>query len=132
MLRFTQGTKKNPQRTALQRRRIYHLPGCTPNVRSSDSRIVLPAAPSRPIGLSGQWLRAAFVPDHSGGSVPEFHRFPFYGRQANIQMPNLLLERLYENPRFLSSIDNLMEAFRGFAGSDIQSQAPVCTSRIER
>jgi hypothetical protein len=25
-----------------------------------------------------QWHGAAFVPDYSGGSVPDFHRFPYY------------------------------------------------------
>jgi len=44
--------------------------------RSSDSRILLPAAPSR-IDTPVQWLPAAFVPDHSGGPVPDFHGVPF-------------------------------------------------------
>ena len=26
---------------------------------------------------AGQWLVAGFVPKHSGGSVPDFHRFPY-------------------------------------------------------
>jgi hypothetical protein len=42
--------------------------------RSSDFRIVLPAAPSQPIG---QWCLAAFVPGYSGGPVPDFHRVPY-------------------------------------------------------
>jgi hypothetical protein len=42
--------------------------------RSSDSRIKLPAAPSRPYGTVAL---AAFVPGHSGGSVLEFHQLPF-------------------------------------------------------
>ena len=43
--------------------------------RSSDSRIVLPAAPSRRSAIvSGVY--AAFVPDYSGGPVPDFHGVP--------------------------------------------------------
>jgi hypothetical protein len=42
--------------------------------RSSDFRINLPAAPSRPYGTVAL---AAFVPGHSGGSVMELHHLPF-------------------------------------------------------
>ncbi len=44
--------------------------------RSSGFRIVLPAAPSRPPPVGGQWLTAAFVPGHSGGSATDSHRLP--------------------------------------------------------
>jgi hypothetical protein len=39
--------------------------------RFSDSRILLLLAPSHPSTTSGQWLFASFVPDYSGGSVPD-------------------------------------------------------------
>ncbi len=42
--------------------------------RSSDFRIILPAAPSQPYG---QWYHTAFVTDHSGGPVPDSHRVPY-------------------------------------------------------
>ncbi len=57
--------------------------------RFSDSRIILPAAPSRPnkkvSGIKGvlekempfQIVPAAVVPDHSGGPVPVFKGVPF-------------------------------------------------------
>ncbi len=45
--------------------------------RSSDSRIILLAAPSHPKS-NRQWLIAAVVPFHSGGSVPDSHRIPFW------------------------------------------------------
>jgi hypothetical protein len=40
--------------------------------RFSDSRILLLLAPSHPSPSYGQWLFASFVPDYSGGSVPDF------------------------------------------------------------
>ena len=40
--------------------------------RFSDSRIFLILAPSHPKFLEGQWLAASFVPEYSGGSVPDF------------------------------------------------------------
>ena len=39
--------------------------------RFSDSRIFLFLAPSRPELIEEQWLIASFVPEYSGGSVPE-------------------------------------------------------------
>jgi len=42
--------------------------------RSSDFRIVLLLAPSHPELVEGQWLVASFVPDDSGGSVPDLSR----------------------------------------------------------
>jgi hypothetical protein len=42
--------------------------------RSSDFRFFLLIAPSRQVC---QWLFAMFVPGHSGGPVPDFHRVPF-------------------------------------------------------
>jgi len=33
-----------------------------------------------------QWHMAAFVPDHSGGSVPDFHRFPYYALLGHHQV----------------------------------------------
>ena len=44
--------------------------------RSSDFRIILLAAPSHSTE-DEQWLIAAFVPDYSGGPVPESHGVPF-------------------------------------------------------
>ncbi len=44
--------------------------------RSSDFRIILPAAPSHSTE-DEQWFIAAFVPDYSGGPVPEFHGVPY-------------------------------------------------------
>jgi len=46
--------------------------------RSSDSRIVLPVAPSQPKKLNTvSGLIATVVPGHSGGPVPDYHRVPF-------------------------------------------------------
>jgi hypothetical protein len=42
--------------------------------RFSDFRIGLLAAPSRPIG---QWQPAVFVPEYSGGPVPDFNGVPY-------------------------------------------------------
>ena len=42
--------------------------------RFSDSRIFLLLAPSHPELVEGQWFIASFVPDYSGGSVPDFLR----------------------------------------------------------
>ena len=56
--------------------------------RSSDSRIALLPAPSHPAlkHLSaGQWHIAGFVPNHSGGSVPDFNRFPYYALKGHHQ-----------------------------------------------
>jgi hypothetical protein len=44
--------------------------------RSSGFRITLLTAPSHP-DLPEKWHHAVFVPDHSGGSTTDFHRFPF-------------------------------------------------------
>jgi hypothetical protein len=51
--------------------------------RSSDSRIVLLAAPSRS-GDPKQWRDAAFVPDYSGGPVPDLHGVPFDARAEHL------------------------------------------------
>ena len=45
--------------------------------RSSDFQINLLAAPSHSV-VAEQWLVAAFVPDYSGGPVPEFNGVPYY------------------------------------------------------
>jgi len=42
--------------------------------RSSDFRINLRVAPSQPFG---QWHHATFVPEYSGGPVPDSHGVPF-------------------------------------------------------
>jgi hypothetical protein len=42
--------------------------------RSSDSRIILLAVPSHSLE---QWFNTAFVPDHSGGPVPDFNGVPY-------------------------------------------------------
>ena len=39
--------------------------------RFSDFRIFLILAPSHPELVEGQWLNASFVPEYSGGSVPD-------------------------------------------------------------
>ena len=44
--------------------------------RSSDSRIILPAAPSRRSATISGFF-AAFVPGYSGGPVPDSHGVPF-------------------------------------------------------
>ena len=62
--------------------------------RSSGSRIILLAAPSRPrfAPNSGQERavycarRAAFVPDHSGGTAPELHGVPFTPSRAPVSV----------------------------------------------
>jgi len=51
--------------------------------RFSDSRISLLLAPSHPALCAGQWPMTSFVPDYSGGPVPDFspqdgnHGVPF-------------------------------------------------------
>ena len=50
--------------------------------RSSDSRIILLTAPSRPFQTVDP---AAFVPDYSGGPVPDLHRVPFSVRNLESQ-----------------------------------------------
>ena len=45
------------------------------------------AAPSR-LGVTKQWPVAAFVPDHSGGPVPVFHRIPSYAHIEHLMFQN--------------------------------------------
>jgi len=75
--------KKNPQAAAA--RGFTFSPNMNVYGRSSDSRITLLTAPSHPV-KTGQWQIAVFVPDHSGGSVPDFHRFPYYAREGAIKV----------------------------------------------
>jgi hypothetical protein len=44
--------------------------------RSSGFRILLLAAPSR-LASTRQWHPAAFVPDYSGGTTPDFNGIPY-------------------------------------------------------
>jgi len=73
------GQKKSP---SVKRLRIYLLRKLQSDGRSSDSRIALLTAPSHPEFSEslnhGQWLIAAFVPEYSGGSVPDSDRFPYW------------------------------------------------------
>lgn len=65
--------------------------------RSSDSWIILLTAPSRDIQ---QWLKAAFIPNYSGGPVPESHGVPCYALSfapehellVNIERINLIVK----------------------------------------
>ena len=72
--------KKSPSAQQRSHLRIYLLLSRTPAGRSSGSRILLQTAPSRPACENYSHepvvLIAVFVPDHSGGSAPESHRFP--------------------------------------------------------
>ena len=45
--------------------------------RSSDFRFFLPPAPSHPTSVR-QWPYAGFVTGYSGGTMPVFHRLPYY------------------------------------------------------
>jgi type III secretory pathway component EscS len=58
--------------------RCLCLPQSTGNLqgRSSGFRIRLLTAPSH-LALTRQWHGAAFVPDYSGGTTPEFNGIPF-------------------------------------------------------
>jgi hypothetical protein len=60
-------TRMHPSQSYPRRPFREEYPG-----RFSDFRIFLLLAPSRPSTSSGQWLLASFVPDYSGGSVPDF------------------------------------------------------------
>jgi len=57
----------NPSQSYPRRPLREEYPG-----RFSDSRILLLLAPSHPELVKAQWLFASFVPDYSGGSVPNF------------------------------------------------------------
>lgn len=61
--------------------------------RFSDFRIILLPAPSHPELVEGQWLFAGFVPEYSGGSVPDFDGVPF-SRIPPIQLAFDLTDRI--------------------------------------
>jgi hypothetical protein len=60
--------------------------GCEPQTRSPGLRISLLPAPSRPLG---QWSLAGFVPVHSCGAAPVFHRLPLDPGQWVASVPFL-------------------------------------------
>ena len=49
---------------------------CKTSGRFSDCRIFLLTAPSQP-AWADKWYVAAFVPEYSGGTVPDFNGIPF-------------------------------------------------------
>ncbi len=51
--------------------------------RSSDFRVILMAASSRPLKASD--VSAAVVSDYSGGSVPDFHRVPLLSARRHLK-----------------------------------------------
>jgi len=57
---------------------------CLSPGRSSDFRIFLLTAPSLQAFVVWKWHSAAFVPGHSGGPVPDFHRFPLRQRRNTL------------------------------------------------
>lgn len=57
---------------------LYHRRQHRVTGRSSDFWIILQLP--LPMKLSSTVAHAVFVPIYSGGSVPEFHRVPFYAR----------------------------------------------------
>jgi hypothetical protein len=71
-------TRMHPSQSYPRRPIHEEYPG-----RFSDFRIFLLLAPSHPSTSSGQWLIASFVPEYSGGPVPDFspqdgnHGVPF-------------------------------------------------------
>ena len=88
---------KNKKSPSVRRLRIYHLPirslNSKPYGRSSDLRIVLLSAPSHfvlQIFRHETVVIADFVPDHSGGSVPESNRFPNSKFEYTIKLSKLL------------------------------------------
>ena len=114
--------------------------------RSSDWWIFLLSAPSRAVsssGLTAQWLFAEFVPTHSGGSVPESHRLPFFGLQTATDPHRLWF--LYATlcgdlsrpslPRLHSSLvrgDVLLSAFRVIVASMSEASAVPSSWAWER
>lgn len=59
---------------------LYHGQQHRVTGRSSDSWIIL--KPPLPMVLSPTVAYAVFVPSYSDGSVPEFHRVPYYAFKA--------------------------------------------------
>jgi hypothetical protein len=62
--------------------------------RFSDSRIILPATPSRQVyNVSGDC--AAFVPDHSGGPVPDLNGVPFFSSGEHLDCHQIIPDSFY-------------------------------------
>jgi len=73
-------------------------------IRFSDFRIFLPLAPSHPELIEGQWLVASFVPDYSGGSVPDFpHEHRGHG-VPSIWIPPILFQNLSNKSNFFCQV----------------------------